>query len=415
MSKCSAIAGSLPLVGTCSYVKAPGAVKNVKWLAVLYYTCLLIPFYEPRSLGLFVSDAISQVLFWGRIISVGIMLVMCLYYKRMKLFTILGISVSAVVLLSTYVNSGLDKLSVYAQWVYDWLPLSAGVLIATLAYRKNMKELLWAVLILTSAISFASVVFIVVFRGGLYASGNEPYMFFGHKNISIYFIMMSIGTSILLPSRRRFVLVARTFALFVAGLFQCTVAYSATSVLALVIFGAMLFAVFFRRFRRWINALNGAIAYSITFFAIIVFHVQTIFAPFIEGVMHKTTTFTGRTFVWDGVLSMMHGPKILLGYGTSTRFHLNFNDFQYSHPHNEILSVLLSGGLIALVLYLLLVLAACFVLFKNRASFSAAVWSSVVVAFMVVAFAEPLYTISWGLALAVGYYGGATDPFIGDC
>lgn len=375
---------------------------------VLLYACLLIPFFEPRSLGLFVSDSITHGFYWARFVSAGVILIMCIRRRRIDTFSVLGLSVPLMVCLSVFLNSGFEKCSLYAQWVYDWMPLAVGVLVVAVARRKDLRALLWSILIITSILSVVNTGYTFMFPGGLSAGGEETYMFYGHKNVSIHFIALSVGTSAVLAARSPYIGIARTLLLYVLGVYQCVVAYSATSMLALVLLGVMLLLALNGHSRKYINGLYGVIAYGALFVAFVVLRLQTVFAPIVEDVLHKSLTFTGRTYVWDGVISMMHGPNLLYGYGTAPRFHLLFNEFRYSHPHNELLSVFLSGGLIALLLYVTFVLMACYALFKNRSSLTASIWSAVVIAFMVIAFAEPFYSISWGLALAIGYYGASS-------
>lgn len=75
---------------------------------------------------------------------------------------------------------------------------------------------------------------------------------------------------------------------------------------------------------------------------------------------------------------MMTPEHLLLGYGASVRFSLFFNDYLYNNAHNFFLHVLVSGGLIGVVLYCILILLAANKMVSSRVS-STIVWLLLVV------------------------------------
>ena len=74
------------------------------------------------------------------------------------------------------------------------------------------------------------------------------------------------------------------------------------------------------------------------------------------------------------------------------RFHLEFDNFVYNHPHHDILSVLLYGGIVALVLYLMLVGWALGILYKNRTELLSHICCAALAGFFAVALMEPLFS-----------------------
>lgn len=106
--------------------------------------------------------------------------------------------------------------------------------------------------------------------------------------------------------------------------------------------------------------------------------------------------------MWDGVMSLMT-QRPLLGYGLSLRGHLEFNGFVYAHPHNELLSVLLAGGFVCLVLYILFLVVSSVALYRRRGSSAATALTCAVFAFLAVGLMEPLYTIAWPMLIVLCY------------
>lgn len=85
---------------------------------------------------------------------------------------------------------------------------------------------------------------------------------------------------------------------------------------------------------------------------IVFFGIQSQFAWLIEGILGKSLTFTGRTTIWNS--AFQQGMKhFILGSGIGTA--QVFNDNGVTYEHNQLLNMFYSGGLIALVLFLIIV------------------------------------------------------------
>lgn len=80
---------------------------------------------------------------------------------------------------------------------------------------------------------------------------------------------------------------------------------------------------------------------------------------FVEDVLQKDLTFTGRTDLWEGSLRAI-GKSPILGYGYPDKewFLLNISIKAYG-THNFIFSMLIWGGIMALALYIKIVLMSC--------------------------------------------------------
>lgn len=80
---------------------------------------------------------------------------------------------------------------------------------------------------------------------------------------------------------------------------------------------------------------------------------------FIEDVLDKDLTFTGRTDLWEASLHAI-GKSPILGYGDVDKdwYLLNISNKAYG-THNFILTMLIWGGVVALALYVKIVLLSC--------------------------------------------------------
>lgn len=130
--------------------------------------------------------------------------------------------------------------------------------------------------------------------------------------------------------------------------------WSATALMGLAV--ALIFLLFFyqRREQRLFNFVTSQCVGFGLFFSIVLFRLQNIFAFFIEGVLHKGLSFTGRTDIWDKAMVMILRSPVL-GYGLAQSGKVyRLSKAKYYHAHNVILEILMEGGLCALISYLLM-------------------------------------------------------------
>lgn len=386
------------------------------WKYVTLFALLLFPFFEPEGLRYAISPAVGKlylVLRLAATVVIGLIYVFC---ARKDRFSLIAFAIAVLMFASTVVNEGNGRAWIYIQCFCDWSPLMAAVLLVAYARKEHMIELLWAIMIVTGVLSVCNTISVMGWPDGIAVGSREPTNFFGHKNASIDLILPSVGCSLLLDTSRKRRFSVRSATFLVIGFVQCVLTYSATSVVALVVFLALVAAVQFQRARSFVNGLSCLAAYLLATALLVWVKVQELLAPLIVGGLGKSVTFTGRTFVWDGVLSIMDSSHLLVGYGASLRFGLVFNDYLYNNAHNFILHVLVSGGLLGVVLYGALLLMAAVALYRHRHKYSTGVLVAVVGCFLVVGLMESLITVSWPLFLALAYYWGSSKgSMLDDC
>lgn len=390
----------------------PGYVNRpcADWRYVLMFALLLIPFYPPTGFFNALVLDYSSVLLGLQIFAAIVTLFLGAVRKRLDIFSGIALAIVAVMFLSTFLNEGFGRGWIYVQCFLDWMPLAVAVLMVGYARQRHMTDFLIALLVVTGFLSICNTVSILAFPDGFNFGGREPFNFFGHKNPSIDIVLPSIVCSLLLDRRKGRRLSARSVMFAAIGCVQFLVSYSATSVIAILFFFILLALCRLPRIASLVNGFSLLGGYAVTVVLLMVVKVQELFAPILVGVLGKTTTFTLRTFVWEGVLSMMAPGHLLLGYGASVRFALFFNDYLYNNAHNFFLHVLVSGGLIGVVLYCILILLAA------SKMVSARVGSTVVLSafgcLLVVGLMESLITITWPLVLALGYYGVEGERYV---
>lgn len=88
--------------------------------------------------------------------------------------------------------------------------------------------------------------------------------------------------------------------------------------------------------------------------------------PFVEGVLHKDMTFTGRSTAWERVLLLI-ASKPVFGWGvidseTATRL---LKSIAFVNPHNQLLNCLWQGGIILVFILSLIMTTTAFNIAKT--------------------------------------------------
>lgn len=88
--------------------------------------------------------------------------------------------------------------------------------------------------------------------------------------------------------------------------------------------------------------------------AVIVFNAQTIFSGFIEKILHKNVTLTGRTYIWKSAIDILKSQNIIkLIFGNGIFNNGNFVPFgeYYWAAHNQWLQNIFELGIIGTVIF----------------------------------------------------------------
>lgn len=76
-------------------------------------------------------------------------------------------------------------------------------------------------------------------------------------------------------------------------------------------------------------------------------------AYFFTNILHKSTNLTGRTYIWENALLMI-SQKPFLVYGVGAQV-VPYIDGVYVSEHNQILHILIEGGILALIVFLMMI------------------------------------------------------------
>lgn len=363
----------------------------------LALTLLLLPFFKLSAFEFIPKLHIIDTLFdIARIVSFAIIIVLYLNGRKLSRMLFCIILYQFALLFSTAMNDGnYWKLAVSCGTVISFC------MITELAVKKNSRLYFKTVLDIYIPLSVINLLTVLIFPGGIAKDdyyGNIYYLL-GSRNgfppllipLLIYaFVYSSI-------SGRKITGKVLFFTAVVSATILIT--WSATGVAGLVLFLLFVLFVYGKKSVMLFDSLNLTVIYIAAFFGIIVFRLQSAFSFIIEDLLHKSISFTGRTDIWDIAIMLIKRSPVI-GYGVYEGHGLIFIRGQYYYAHNAVLEVLLQGGVLSLVFYLLIFVIAASVLYKYRKLKASQILSFGIFTVMVMMLMEA-YSNIWIFALPV--------------
>lgn len=331
-------------------------------------------------------------------VSIGILFI---YMRRVgvDLFGGIAMGFGAVVFLSTIYSTG--DLS---WWAMQIAPCVAAVLVVAAFARQYGRNLLQGMFIASSFYLICNLVFLLQQPDLLRFDAYEE-LFFGYRNITFRIAIPAIICSALLDvcDGKRFSV--RTATVYCLSLLEILAGYSATSASALLLMGLVMLLIQAKRTRPLFNGAVYVVMYLVIFLAVIVFRLQDKLSFVIENLLGRTVTFTGRTFIWDNVFQLLDLSHLIKGYGMSYMDNaIVVNGVTYQHAHNELLHIILLGGIGALLFFSLLIFLAVRKLYQHRRDLFSALLSTALLGFAIIGLFEVVCYPGSFFLLALSYY-----------
>lgn len=141
---------------------------------------------------------------------------------------------------------------------------------------------------------------------------------------------------------------------------------SSTATIVAILVGV---GVFYLTYKKQTNLNMNSYAILVIYGCITVLILlgsTSLLKPFVEGVLHKDMTFTGRSTAWERVLLLI-ASKPVFGWGvidseTATRL---LKSIAFVNPHNQLLNCLWQGGIILVFILSLIMTTTAFNIAKT--------------------------------------------------
>lgn len=332
-----------------------------EWFIYLGILCAIKPEFFPIMIPVFdnVLKSISLVFF---------PIIIVLYYlsslnKSYKASPVVNLIflLHIVYILSTLLNEGyLNNLFNNTIYVVGFCAFTDLVVHHNF---KGFMDAIFYILFFYSVINFLTV---LLFPNGIWYSasltGNEfylPHWFLSAKNNFVVYLIPALCVSIMRCYYYSHVSILSIIMFFSASL-SILLTLSSTSIIALFVFVIFLLLVYKNKFVNRFHLPHYIVLSVIIFVSIVIFKIQTIAESFFQNTFNKSSTFTGRTFIWDWAMYWI-GEKPILGSGYETDIDITtkLHDTAATHCHNMYLDIAYRGGFIALAIFILMFYLCC--------------------------------------------------------
>jgi len=174
--------------------------------------------------------------------------------------------------------------------------------------------------------------------------GRESYLIVGHRNNIFSNLMTKWLLCLYLHIGEKHKLLFVLCLLFATA--NIIFAWSATSLVAIMLL--LLYVLLENRIKKVPFGILSVIAITFSI-SIVFFRIQYLFAFIIEGILHKSLTFTGRVYIWDTYIDLIKQSFSSLLFGVKDMGYAFIPYMRRAyHPHNMILYLVATTGIAGL-------------------------------------------------------------------
>lgn len=339
--------------------------KNKRWIFV--FLCAL-PFFNDAYvpiqgfLDLFMDNAKTVV----------VVLLLFLYIKNKKKFSLLTIILFLMEiwwLISTLINypiKGNDY--VYFKLFFDIMSILAMGLIVEY-FKDTPKDLIKGLMLNLELAIYPNFVTVLLKN----IPGDRYYLIGFYAVLILWFMPAICVSTIYMIQNKKYI---RGSLLIGISLLSAAIVRCATITVAFLgMFGTILLGFILFKTNKF---KNFKIPLSLLFVIAVLLNVFVLFAysggsfplidVFIQKVLNRSTSFTGRTMIWEVAIGMIK-EKPFFGHGFRPDVPLS-NGLTVIHAHNKFLQELNVGGVVALFIFVLFHIVLCIKVDKSKNTFA---------------------------------------------
>lgn len=317
---------------------------------------LLVSFLIVILLPAYFSNSVINLL--NNILSLLVVVTLAKNKYRPNLYIIVVVLYYADLIIMTTINGNLTPNI----FVYN-VKIVAMIAFIHFMYRKNQYSTIKIVTTIVVLFVLIDFITIVIWPNGLYVtttdysewnSAKVPNWLLGNKNNRIVWELLAISlakisydTGILRKISLYFIMLISVLAILLTR--------SGTSIVAVTILCCSI--IFQKILPVGKNSKKFFLIGYCVLLGLIMFGNIGFLAPFVEGVLGKDLTFTGRASTWNMVTAYII-QKPIFGWGNigSSQAMQMISKASAVNAHSQWLQVLLQGGVVELVIFVLLIM-----------------------------------------------------------
>lgn len=378
-------------------------------LSHLEYFFVLMPFFCPRIFNLSESLVMLYTAWQtAAILYVLIHFLHLLFRKGFRYFS--GIVYFTILLKGWEFVPMVLNGHFYLQGGIDLLAIVAPVIYVDYTLKKKNNRLLEFICIMSGALIFLNNISFVFLNNSSYtdAAGNIIYFWQTRNHLSSLLFIAMITTAITARFRKRRFFFSKREVFVYANIILAEILYfSGTAFTGLLSFLVALY-VFSRFPCLYKPKLVGCGLLTLNALVVLL-RIQDWFAWFIEGVLDKNLSLTGRTDLWD-MAFLRIAQKPLIGYGVSNTLEVTYSKTTLA-AHNMLLETTMQSGLIALVLMVILFIGVMHAISREKRGRYDLYIFAAMVGFLVMIIAEgPSPYHPWFIIMCIAYNLNRINP-----
>ncbi|MFC5446779.1 O-antigen ligase family protein [Paenibacillus aestuarii] len=345
----------------------------LNWKNALIFVLFLFPFFEPLSLRYVLSSSIAPIFEYLRFFfSIIVIFVYFNVNKRISksvFFLVFFMMAYFVVSLSSI------RWTLLAFFIVD---ITGIIMFFEIVMRRNKGTIIVSMFYLLFALCFINLIYLLVQPEGITSIGSQEvwntagyyntiydYVNFLERDNRLMNFLLPLWCSMMICYCKGYISKRMTFIVMLIIGMTLILVWSATSIIGgLVISITYFFIVVCKRKMRLLTFRNLALLLFIVNTAILIFNIQDKLSYFIEDILGKSSTLTGRTFIWEIAKSMI-ADSPLIGYGTREKGYIIAIFGSTWYAHNFVLDILIQGGIVLLVTFLFFIYSC----YKSASSF----------------------------------------------
>lgn len=272
-----------------------------------------------------------------------------IYLKRGKISKIILLQ---GILLCVYLFSVIINGGSISQVLQIQLFCIAFIMYCELIINLYKERFIYILNSILNILIYINFICLFVFPQGFFKNGVDRVNFLAIDNGLINFIMPAVAISII-SSYLKYNKMTKSCKIFICvSIMSIVKVWSATSLVGLLIMIFVIFLLIKMKKNYLLTIKNYFIVYFIVLIQVLFAHAFNFTRVFIQQVLKKDMTFTGRNVIWrDSILLLKN--HLTLGVGIRKKgFLVELSGYgaYANHSHNAILEILLSGGIIGLVI-----------------------------------------------------------------
>lgn len=316
-------------------------IKIKNFSIILAFVIFLFPSY------LNTIPYIENIVLLLKILVLVIVLLRYFTNDKISIF-ILALALFFIVrIIITFYFNGYQKIIIGSA-----IPTMGLCLLCDYLIKRETKKMLSYLNIVLSLYVYLNFLTIILFPQGLYFDGTIPSYFMGSPNSFSMTIIPALALSMIHSYCVNNKLNNNFKIMFLVSIITSLITSSTTLLICISLFTILLLLYKRNKIHKLFNFYNLTIVFLFFFLFVTFSKIQHFFSFFIENVLGKSLTLSGRTYLWEIAYELI-GNSLWFGYGgiEGGRYIWYMNNYALS-AHNFFLQTLLESGVTGLLLFI---------------------------------------------------------------